>query len=63
MEKPKFAVGETIIYINSNGVNFGERKIVQITHCFGEHKPRYFIEPTDAPWFPVSEKTLRKVKT
>ncbi len=52
----KFAVGDQVIYTNPFGVCWGIRTITGLDARTG--KPTYFIEPTDSPWFSVSEDCL-----
>lgn len=53
----KFAVGDLVSYVNDYGVKFPERRIVGSELVEGR-EPRYFLEPTDAPWFSVRESSL-----
>lgn len=49
---PKFQVGQQVKYVNGNGVYIGVRTITATTDLFesgGETK--YYITPTDSPWF------------
>lgn len=63
MNAPKFKVGEQVLYTNDYGVEWGLRtiKAVHDGKGFSSPVPRYFIEPTDAPWFPVAEDNLARV--
>ena len=54
----KFKIGEDVIYINENGVNWGRRKIIGYDTRTGENT--YYIDPTDTPWFSVREENLHK---
>lgn len=56
----KFKIGDKVIYKNSNGVVFGERVIIGLEQTKDE--PKYFIEPTDTPWFAIRESQLRLKK-
>jgi len=59
---PQFKVGDKVNYTNDYGIEIGERTVVGITSWYGNDF-RYFIEPTDSPWFPVNERSLRKKRT
>ena len=62
--KPLFKIGDTAIYINDNGVNWGAKKITGLRYwrrSDGEGHWRYHYENSDTPWFPVNEKNLTKV--
>ena len=61
MRKQKFNIGETVNYTTRQGVFFGERTILNVTSWYGDDY-RYFIDPTDTPWFPVAEECLSKIK-
>ena len=52
----KFRVGETVHYVNPQGVDFGNRKIIGLDERTG--RPTYYIEPTDTPWFSVGEESF-----
>lgn len=56
--KYKYEIGESVIFINDNGVNWGQRTVIgrKIT-CYG---PAYYIQPTDTPWFAIPERNLYK---
>lgn len=56
MIEPKYKVGERLNYVNGYGVEWGERTVTGIDERSG--RPCYFIEPTDTPWFAVSEDCL-----
>ena len=54
----KFKVGQEVVYTNDQGVNWGRKTIVgHEVDSFGQD--RYYIEPTDTPWFPVHERNLK----
>lgn len=53
-----FKVGDKVEYTNGYGVFVGLRTITDIVVWNG--KTRYHITPTDTPWFPVPEHSLRK---
>lgn len=57
MTTAKYTVGDTVNYKNSNGVKFGKKTITGI-HTEPEKEVRYFITPTDTPWFPIPESQL-----
>ena len=59
MTNSKYKVGDIVTYINAYGVNWGKRKIVEVTERTG--RPCYYIEPTDTPWFAVGEENLYPV--
>lgn len=51
-------IGDTVIFINDNGVNWGERKIISRENtCYGL---AYHISPTDTPWYAIPERNLHK---
>lgn len=62
MKRPKFKVGDKVYYTNPNGVRIGEKTIVRITSEVG-CIPRYYITPTDTPWYPPAETCFRKIPT
>ena len=54
---PKFSVGQTVIYINSYGINWGEKTITE--YEWDEVRGNvYRFEKTDAPWFMESERNF-----
>jgi hypothetical protein len=57
MNTPKFKEGDSVVFINDYGVNFGKRTITKV-----EQNPirgtTYYFNPTDTPWFPTHEKHL-----
>ncbi len=57
----KFEVGQKVIFINDNGVNWGEKTITKLDTRSG--RPTYFIEPTDTPWYSVPETNLTATKS
>lgn len=57
---PKFKVGEKVHYNNGYGLYVGIKTVVEIEEW--QTGFRYYIEPTDAPWYSVAERQLRKVK-
>ena len=61
MTQQKFNIGEKVNYTNKQGISFGEKTILKVTSWYGDDY-RYFIDPTDAPWFPVAEECLSKIK-
>ena len=60
MKQQKFQIGEKVNYTNSNGVFWGERTIIGVESWYGDDC-RYFIDPTDTPWFSVDERNLSKI--
>lgn len=54
-----FGVGDRVVYINEQGINFGEKTIVGVEEN-AVRGPTYYIAPTDTPWFAVSEKCLHR---
>ncbi len=57
----KFKIGQVVNYTNPQGVFWGRRKIVgHEVDQFGVD--RYYIEPTDTPWYAVHEDCLSEVK-
>lgn len=55
----KFKVGDKAVFTNEFGVCWGVKTIKSLENGFNENDaPRYHIEPTDTPWYPVSEKCL-----
>ena len=58
----KFKIGEIVNYTNGNGVHWGPRKIIGRETWYG-NDVRYYIEPTDTPWFSVAERCFCKLKT
>lgn len=55
----KYEIGDSVIWINDNGVNLGKRTITSKENFHG--RPAYHIEPHDTPWCPVLEKNLHKI--
>lgn len=61
MLTPKYTVGQRVLYTNQQGVEIGIKTIVGIDKTdfpARTGQPRYFIEPTDTPWYSVAEKCL-----
>ena len=61
--EPAFKVGDVVIYTNPQGVCFGKRTIVGTDPEFKAEAAargavRYYIEPTDTPWYCVAESCL-----
>jgi len=54
----EFKIGDEVVYTNSYGVVFRNKTIVGTEIVDGE--VRYFYAPTDAPWFSVKAKQLKK---
>lgn len=60
---PKFQIGDAVIFTNDYGVTYPGKTIAGIedrTEKDFLRGMRYFIEPTDAPWFPVLESNLKR---
>jgi hypothetical protein len=55
-QEPKFEVGQKVTMTNCNGVRYVGKTIAAIDAT--ETGFRYFITPTDTPWFSVHEKNL-----
>lgn len=55
-----FKVGDAVTMTNDYGVVFEGKKVIGIAddEFAKENGPRYFIAPTDTPWFSVHEKSL-----
>ena len=56
---------QKVIYTNEYSVCFGEKTITRMANereTFG-NEPRYFITPTDTPWFPFAESELTPVES
>lgn len=47
---PKFKVGDTAVFINDSGINYGKVTIVEVVHN-RVRGATYHISPTDTPWF------------
>lgn len=58
--EPKFKVGDKVIYTNDYGVCWGEKEIIEVVFESWDKAPRYHYKNSKTPWFPVSEKNLRK---
>lgn len=52
----KYAIGESVIWVNEYGVYLGKRTIAGLETRTG--RPCYYITPHDAPWFAVAESSL-----
>lgn len=55
--KPKFAVGDRVIYTNGQGVVFHGKRVVEVERREGRGW-FYYIEPTDTPWMAFYEAEL-----
>lgn len=60
---PAFKVGDVVIYTNPQGVCFGRKTVVGTAPAFepeaaARGEVRYYISPTDTPWFSVQESCL-----
>lgn len=57
----KYKPGDVVIYFNGNGIRIGERTIAGIDELFaGDDEQRYFITPTDTPWYSIRESQLKQ---
>ncbi|EBZ1027561.1 hypothetical protein D7O18_23370 [Salmonella enterica subsp. enterica serovar Muenchen] len=57
----KYKPGDVVIYFNGNGIRIGERTIARIDEPFeGDDEHRYFITPTDTPWYSIRESQLKQ---
>lgn len=56
----RFAPGDQVVFTNDYGVSFAGRRVVAIddSQFAKEYGPRYFVEPTDSPWFSKHERNL-----
>ena len=58
MSEPKYKVGEIVNY-SCNGNNWGDCEILGMDKPFAvSGEPRYFVAPSDTPWFAISESDL-----
>ena len=55
-----FNVGHDVHVTNGYGIYLGEKKIVGTEESDG--KTRYFLSPSDTPWFSHSESSLSSVE-
>lgn len=66
MTTAKFSVGDRVTYTNEFGVVFCGKVVTEVVHIPDDPEAhgtwagqtRYYISPTDAPWFPVREREL-----
>lgn len=66
MTTTQFSVGDRVTYTNEFGVVFRGRTVTEVVRipddpeAYGTWagQTRYYISPTDAPWFPVREREL-----
>lgn len=58
MNTAKYVPGDKVAFTNDYGVTFHDKTIVKRDETSIE--PRYFITPTDTPWFSFAEKNLSK---
>lgn len=55
--EPRFTVGQTVIFINEYGVNWGEKRITE--HQWAEDRGNiYGYAQSDTPWFLTRERNL-----
>lgn len=59
MKTPKFAVGDRVTMTNDYGAVFKGKTITEV-EINSVRGITYYITPTDAPWFAVSERNLSK---
>ncbi|MDJ1632287.1 hypothetical protein [Rhizobium rhizogenes] len=59
MTEAKFKIGDKVNFTNDYGVRF-EGKTIIGSEDWG-NGPRYFLEPTDTPWFSFNEANLSLV--
>lgn len=53
----RFKVGDVVCFTNDNGVKWHGKRIKEVDpHATGEN--RYFLEPTDTPWYSTRESFL-----
>jgi hypothetical protein len=59
-QQPKHKECDKLIYVNPYGVYIGIRTVTKLEFWLGETYAtwRYFIDPTDTPWYPIDEKSL-----
>jgi hypothetical protein len=54
---PKFTIGQKVIFINDNGVNWGEKTITE--HEWDDIRGNiYQYTGSDTPWYKTSERNL-----
>ena len=63
----KFKVGDEVIYTNPQGVVLGNKTIIGVappylTSEVAQGVPRYYIAPTDTPWYSVRESDIVLVR-
>lgn len=54
---PRFSTGDTVVFVNDYGVNFGE-KVITGVEWNDVRGWTYYFEPTDTPWFAHNERNL-----
>lgn len=60
MTGPKYSAGDAVTFTNDYGVVFHRKVVVGLDGSgWSLPEPRYFIEPTDSPWFSVKESNLQ----
>ena len=57
-----FKVGDSVIFTNENGVEFGPHKVLGFTTPEDVSHGRFIHIDTDCAWFPVSPDSLRPVQ-
>jgi hypothetical protein len=59
----KFKPGDVVEYVNDYGVKIGLKTITELdSSIWTDPQPRYFITPTDTPWYSVKESNLKAVR-
>ncbi len=60
LRSAKFKVRDVVEYINEHEVHIGRRRIAAIDDSkeWSDNEPRYFLAPTDTPWYSVRERYL-----
>lgn len=52
----KFKIGQRVTFTNDYGAMFPGKTIVFIEII--DFRPRYYVTPTDCPWYPKHEENL-----
>ncbi len=60
---PKYKAGDEVTFINDYGVVFTNRKIIGVEKWEGCDEFRYFVEPSDSPWYSHKETSLHGADT
>lgn len=60
VQEAQFKIGDEVTFTNDNGVVFKDKTVVGIERGFEPNsEPRYYIEPTDAPWYSKRARNLQ----